>query len=408
MAPPPPTAARRYRQDTARLAACLRTDTDTDTRVATSTSSDTKLPPLNVKAVPIDHQFIPKKGLRDDHHRHHSDGRPLESYVVPGLLKANWLEKHTHGLPSVVVVVLPFSTAWSPQEWAQREQGMAEHVNRVKEAVASRDGSRLLLVFLRDGPLMDTSPKDIVDERLTAVRRHLGVESKLTTLLHPSELDLSSPVMRKLFKNVREYAASYYLTQARRIKKWEKSLNRSTQQRLLTRYCFKVGFYYEMQGNHEKMLRYYRMSYEYLTQLPRGGSDDYVPPPPGTHKQSALQRARAGTMRRGASGPKASPPPSTLTSPTASPPGSGGLPDGALPTSALQLMDGPAATVGETLAAVGAAAVALDGGAAEEQNTDQEQVPFGKVQSSTRQAPPTLFEKPRSFTAHCLLYTQIC
>ena len=184
--------------------------------------------------------------------------------------------------------------------------------------------------------------------------------------------------MRKLFKNVREYAASYYLTQARRIKKWEKSLNRHTQQRLLTRYCFKVGFYYEMQGNHEKMLRYvepryttadivlrqhhhhhrhrcrpratviaiiqplppsfnhqnhhhyysrrhnscrhcnhyhlspkplfihqlpppappalpfryYRMSYEYLTQLPRGGSDDYVPPSPSATKQSALQRAR--------------------------------------------------------------------------------------------------------------------
>ena len=34
--------------------------------------------------------------------------------------------------------------------------------------MASRDGSRLLLVFLRDGPLVDTSPKDIVDERLTA------------------------------------------------------------------------------------------------------------------------------------------------------------------------------------------------------------------------------------------------
>ena len=95
-------------------------------------------------------------------------------------------------------------------------------------------------------------------------------------------------------------------------------------------------------------------------------------------------------MRRG---PKASPPPSTLPSPTASPPGSGGLPGGALPTSALQLMDGPAATVGDTLAAVGAAASAIDGGAAEEQTTDHEQVRVGNKRAVVSSPSPT--------DAHC-------
>ena len=118
------------------------------------------------------------------------------------------------------------------------------------------------------------------------------------------------------------------------------------------------------------------MSYEYLTQLPRGGSDDYVPPPPGA-KQSTSMRARVGTMRRGGAGAgalagtlaKAGSPPASISTPVTSPPGSGGVPGGALteasPTSAT-----PVSAAGETLAGIGAALgpapAASEGGAAEE------------------------------------------
>lgn len=51
----------------------------------------------------------------------------------------------------------------------------------------------------------------------------------------------------RLHKQVRELAHGYYLSQARRVKKWEKSLNqKGTQQALLVRYCFKVCVGLEM------------------------------------------------------------------------------------------------------------------------------------------------------------------
>ena len=74
--------------------------------------------------------------------------------------------------------------------------------------------------------------------------------------------------MARLHKQLREYAHGYYLAQARRLKKWEKHLNKASQAALLVRYCFKIGFFYEVQGNAEKCGRYYRAAYDFLAELP--------------------------------------------------------------------------------------------------------------------------------------------
>ena len=38
-------------------------------------------------------------------------------YSSPGILKANWIEKHTKLLPSVFVLLTTFNVDWSPAEW---------------------------------------------------------------------------------------------------------------------------------------------------------------------------------------------------------------------------------------------------------------------------------------------------
>jgi hypothetical protein len=56
----------------------------------------------------------------------------------------------------------------------------------------------------------------------------------------PTPFSGGSNLVNRLFRHVREYSYGYYLAQARRVKKWEKSLNKATQQPLLVRYCIKV------------------------------------------------------------------------------------------------------------------------------------------------------------------------
>jgi len=50
------------------------------------------------------------------------------------------------------------------------------------------------------------------------------------------------------------------------VKRWEKALVKHSQAPLAARYSFKVGTFYEFQGNSEKAMRYYRAAYDHLAE----------------------------------------------------------------------------------------------------------------------------------------------
>jgi len=76
------------------------------------------------------------------------------------------------------------------------------------------------------------------------------------------------------------------------VKRWEKALVKHSQAPLAARYSFKVGTFYEFQGNSEKAMRYYRAAYDHLAETsadsPLGGFHHHAAAPanlPWAHRR---------------------------------------------------------------------------------------------------------------------------
>ena len=95
------------------------------------------VPSLQFRSVPPDFVFTEKKA-------------PREVPLLDGLLKAKWMAKHAHALPSVVVMLTPFSVDWSAAEWSRREVVLHEQHARWR-AVLSTRGVKALLVAVKIG-----------------------------------------------------------------------------------------------------------------------------------------------------------------------------------------------------------------------------------------------------------------
>ena len=96
-------------------------------------------------------------------------------------------------------------------------------------------------------------------------------------------------LLANLRRTVQDCAIQHYLSRARRVKKWEKALERGYGVRtrvsvsiknvctcrrggpswtpLVARYSFKIAWFYEFQGNLDKALRHYRAAYASLSAL---------------------------------------------------------------------------------------------------------------------------------------------
>ncbi|ODN01994.1 Trafficking protein particle complex subunit 11, partial [Orchesella cincta] len=68
--------------------------------------------------VSLDHKFPVKKEKNE----------PIETYAPLGVVKTNWLNKHLHQIPSVVVAC--FYIDWSDQYWSDKK---TECANKIKE-----------------------------------------------------------------------------------------------------------------------------------------------------------------------------------------------------------------------------------------------------------------------------------
>lgn len=90
------------------------------------------LPSLQFRSVPPDFAFTEKKP-------------PREPPLLDGLLKTKWMAKHAHALPSVVVMLTPFSVDWSAAEWTRREVALHEQYARWRAVLSTRSVKAFLV-----------------------------------------------------------------------------------------------------------------------------------------------------------------------------------------------------------------------------------------------------------------------
>jgi hypothetical protein len=54
----------------------------------------------------------------------------LEYYIPRGIIKSNWVHKHTEEIPSAVVAF--FDMNWSDPQWNQRKTELAKRIKDLK------------------------------------------------------------------------------------------------------------------------------------------------------------------------------------------------------------------------------------------------------------------------------------
>jgi len=112
------------------------------------------------------------------------------------------------------------------------------------------------------------------DRLLGALRRRCSIGVSSVFAFHDCDLQNDANSTRgdaisKLQRTLLDCAIQHYLGRARRIKKWEKTLQRGGPlwAPLVARYSFKIAWFYEFQGNSDKALRHYRLAYASLSAL---------------------------------------------------------------------------------------------------------------------------------------------
>lgn len=87
-----------------------------------------------------------------------------DSFTRDGILKANWLKKHSEVVPSVVVMVTTFCTDWPAGEMLRRQTLVSDQLNHLRNMLAGRE-TKIFVCLVRTGS--GNIDKDMLDDRLT-------------------------------------------------------------------------------------------------------------------------------------------------------------------------------------------------------------------------------------------------
>eukprot|EP00124_Ichthyophonus_hoferi_P003484 Ihof_evm1s304 gene=Ihof_evmTU1s304 len=221
-------------------------------------NSESGKTPLTYKSVPVNHRFRPKKERNSN-------------YKPRGLIKSNWMYKHLHVLPAVVVVY--FELEWDDQRWDNVQAGCANTLAGIRAGLQGRE-TRLVVVLIQQ----HATPKDESQTEARAIifRRTCEVEGKNSLFILPmnDNKDLNVYV-RRLESVFRDLAVQYTEDCQRRIKNHRLDATGLPAQILVVRHQFKLGFLAEMAENHSDALLHYNMAYNSIFNVQNSGERSY-------------------------------------------------------------------------------------------------------------------------------------
>ena len=221
-------------------------------------------PPLHFKTISVDHPFVVRKA-------------PKEFQSVDGILKYSSLQKHYESLPSVVVFLTSFSIDWQQSDWNQQGDLLLSKLNHLRTYLSPRD-VKIVVVAVKSGN--GYTDKDLLEERLNWLKRHLVLDNRTFATITLADLSLQAQTLplRRLSKNLRELSYMYYNLLEKRARFLMKNASiRGANEGILTaRYCFKLAFFLSFQGLKLQSIKYYRQCFESLQSIALTIDDDLV------------------------------------------------------------------------------------------------------------------------------------
>jgi len=200
---------------------------------------------------------------------------------IQGILAEGWIEKHSHALPSTIILVtyidLNSSTLY---EQARLEQHLKSTIDSLSESCAKkRDVPILIAVVVKQRGVVATPKEMTVDaERINSIRASCGMNHGQVIPIHchdEKNATIYSEVdYHRLQKSVQDSSMLYYLTQVRRCKRKYASLHHDQIVDLLpfaARYSIKIAVFYEFQAHVDderggKSIKYWNEAYRYVQQ----------------------------------------------------------------------------------------------------------------------------------------------
>jgi len=210
----------------------------------------------------------------------------LAKNPIQGILPEGWFEKHTHALPSTLLIVTSLSLTASAYDQALLEQHLATTIENITATSAKKRESPIHVVCLiqLSGTIATAKEVAVELERIGNIRAVCRLGSGAITPWHyfgekdgrTGEVNtiFVKDDFQKLQKAVEGESMLYYLTQVRRCKRKHASLHHGTFVELLpyaARYCIKIALFYEFQActdqeRGEKSTRHWREAYRNVRQ----------------------------------------------------------------------------------------------------------------------------------------------
>uniref|UniRef100_A0A1B0CG32 Trafficking protein particle complex subunit 11 domain-containing protein n=1 Tax=Lutzomyia longipalpis TaxID=7200 RepID=A0A1B0CG32_LUTLO len=207
---------------------------------------------LQFKLIPTNYEFPVSKPKRQSY----------EWYHPKGILKRNWILKHLHILPAVVVTF--HSIELSDPTWAEKQLQCTSAVQTLRNSLQGRL-SRLAIVLIQSGSSGRVPGDELATtERISNLASACDISPKMIFVLNHSD-HLMGHILR-LESAFLDVAQSYYTQIIKQIKMHRDQLS-ANHQVLKIRHQFKLGFMSEMLHDFTTALKYYTQAYMILEDI---------------------------------------------------------------------------------------------------------------------------------------------
>ncbi|XP_053673204.1 trafficking protein particle complex subunit 11 [Anopheles nili] len=181
-----------------------------------------------------------------------------EWYTPKGILKRNWMLKHLHVLPAVVVLFQDLE--WNDPKWTEKQLQCAATIQVLKNSLQGRN-TRIAIALLQRGNYLQQGEDMLASERAAQLTSNCDINAKLLFVL-PHNDHLMGHIFR-LQSAFLELAQSYYAQVMKQIRLHRDQLT-DAHTVLKIRHQFKLGFISELKLDQSNALRHYRQTYTFL------------------------------------------------------------------------------------------------------------------------------------------------
>uniref|UniRef100_A0A182Q4N5 Trafficking protein particle complex subunit 11 n=1 Tax=Anopheles farauti TaxID=69004 RepID=A0A182Q4N5_9DIPT len=181
-----------------------------------------------------------------------------EWYTPKGILKRNWMLKHLHVLPAVVVLFQDLE--WNDPKWTEKQLQCAATIQVLKNSLQGRN-TRIAIALLQRGNHLQQGEDMLASERAAQLTSNCDINAKMLFVL-PHNDHLMGHIFR-LQSAFLELAQAYYTQMMKQIRLHRDQLT-DAHTALKIRHQFKLGFISELKLDQSNALRHYRQTYTFL------------------------------------------------------------------------------------------------------------------------------------------------